>query len=270
MRSFLLITGLLAAVTIAFVLGVFVGAGHRSPAPQAPQLAENRDDAASTVSGSTIDGGSETTEQSGPSQQAAAEQASGSAVASDDAAGAGSASGAGGTAAAGDAVSPGDGSAGGDGNTAEQSGESTWLAEATSDPGGTTGEQPPPSEPGAPTVLTDGDTHAGEPVYAVQTREPMTRSRAAAVARQLDGEAVDTRLIPVFAGTDADGTGEYRRHVRMGVFADRATADRAARRAMRQIDARLRVLRVARPEPAAGGDAGSRGGADGEAPETAS
>ena len=287
MRGFLLILGLLMAVALAFVMGVFVGVRYDGAGSGSPEVAQN-DTGADRKSGRDGDGAGEQRAESAsdaPSDRAGAAPAPGDTTGNGG--GGGARESASGTAAAGSA---GNGDTGGaaraqTGGTGGNDGDSdgtganggggdsgTWLSDAAPEPGdseavggeavggeaGASGELAAGS-PGPPDVLTPTETQPGAPVYAVETVHAVPRHRAVDLARRLDGERASAQVIPVFAADTQSGTpgDTARSHVRLAAFAERASAAAAAERGMRELDVRLRVVRVRRPAGAGGSGKGA-------------
>lgn len=296
MRSVLLITGLLMAVALAFVMGVFVGVRHDGVQRDSSSVAgAATGDQASTTTGGSASSKAANEPQDKNAQGQDAPMSGDSKAASkagretrggtpgDASGGSASATGSLGDASSADAAtgsaadsSPdtqsGDGGDGGGKQTA------TWFSEAVPAPGDRNavtdgamrgGSVAGGKAEGKPTVLTASQTQPGAPVYAVQTVHAVPRERAKGLARELSGGRATARVLPAFdgdAGT-TNGNRVERAHVRLGAFAEREAAAGVADRAMRARDVRLRVVRVQRPAgPAGQADDGFGRGSESGAP----
>lgn len=279
MRSVLLITGLLMAVALAFVMGVFVGVRHDgvrtdpsavAGATKGKQTSSNIGENASTKGTDEAKGEDAKSKADAPSgkDKASSEGANrtdggtagnstrrqGSATGSPS-----DASSAGGAGEA--AAESSSNMANGDGKDAGGKQTATWLTEAVPEPadGDAVGEDAMPGgavaagNAGTPTVLTASESGPGAPVYAVQTRHAVPGKRAMDLVRKLSGERATAHMLPAFGGDAGtpDPDRAQRAHVRLGAFAEREAAATVAERAMRSLDVRLRVVRVRRPAGAA-------------------
>jgi hypothetical protein len=275
MRSFLLITGLLVAVALAFVMGVFVGARYEAGAGTSPDMAAantgspsstGRDDpnSSSTRTNTARSTTDRQTDSTPDSDNASAKSTNGAGEhTSDKPTNRGqntetAARGGGGAADAASASDNNSGNATTDGDAAGPGAKraDTWLQDAGPAPSDTdtvnTGSGDASlvdGKHGAPTVLTTRATEPETPVYAVQTVHALRQKQAHDLARRLSGDRPTAHVVPAFgrkAGSHRSG-GPERSYVRLGVFAQRDTAAAAAERAMRPLDRRLHVVRVRRP-----------------------